>query len=207
MGDGFRLNPGGRAWAGLACVLGASALLCWPLPAPWLDWQPALAWSQPWRAFTAACVHWSTLHLLVNLLATAVVCAYGVAAGVPLSCTAAWAVAWPLGHLLLLAVKPDLLHYGGLSGVLHAGVAIVSAWLLCQRRGRRQAVGAAIALGLLIKLASEAPWGPALRSSAEWDIALAPVAHACGAAAGLLSFLLLGCWRQQRRGAEPIVPP
>ena len=34
-------------------------------------------------------------------------------------------VAWPLTHLSLLA-RPEVMHYGGLSGVLHAGVAVAA---------------------------------------------------------------------------------
>ncbi len=161
------------------------AALAWWLPAPLLDWQPELTWQEPWRWFSAAWVHWSGSHLLANLAAAAVVGAYGWAARLPRSQALAWLVAWPLTQLGLL-VKPDLLHYGGLSGVLHAGVAITSLWLLVHARGGRRAVGAAVMLGLVIKLLGESPWGPALQRSAEFDIALAPVAHASGALAGLL---------------------
>ncbi|MDP3224722.1 MAG: hypothetical protein Q8M96_16430, partial [Rubrivivax sp.] len=59
-------------------------------------------------------------------------------------------------------------------------------WLLVRARGGRRAVGAAVSLGLVIKLASEQPWGPALQQSPEWDIAVAPIAHSTGALAGLL---------------------
>jgi rhomboid family GlyGly-CTERM serine protease len=174
-----------RAWLWLTAVLIGGSLLAFVAPAPWLDWQPGLALSQPWRAVTAAWVHWSEQHLGANLLAAAVVGAYGHAAQVPRAQAWAWAAAWPLTHFALW-LKPDLLHYGGLSGVLHAGVAIVCLHLLVQARGRRRWVGAGVALGLVVKLVSERPWGAALQHSAEWDIAVAPLAHATGALAGLL---------------------
>ena len=152
---------------------------------------------QPWRAWTAAWVHWSDMHLASNLAATAAVAAYGWAAALPRAQALAWFAAWPLTHVLL-ALRPDLAHYGGLSGVLHAGVAIVCIWLLVNERGARRAVGAAVSLGLVLKIASESPWGPALRSSADWDIALAPLAHACGALAGLAcSALAMACTRRR----------
>lgn len=178
-----------RHWWLLTGVLMAGSLLVFAAPALWLDWQPALAWAQPWRAFTAAWVHWSEQHLGANLLAALVVGAYGHAAQVPRQQAWAWAAAWPLTHLGLLA-KPDLLHYGGLSGVLHAGVAIVCLHLLLAARGRRRWIGAGVALGLVVKLVSEKPWGPALQTGPEWDIAVAPVAHTTGALAGLLCGLL-----------------
>ena len=73
-----------------------------------------------------------------------------------------------------------------MSGLLHGGVAVVVLWLLVQERGRRRAIGAMVGLGLAAKLWLEQPWGPVLRPAAGWDIALAPLAHATGAAAGLL---------------------
>ena len=50
-------------WPALCAALAALALLAWPLPREWLDWQPALVAAQPWRAVTAAFVHWTPLHL------------------------------------------------------------------------------------------------------------------------------------------------
>ena len=179
------MSEGARWWLWLTAVLMGGTVLAWWLPAGWLDWQPDLAITEPWRAWSAAFVHWSPLHLGANLLAAAVVGAYGLAAQVPRAQAVAWFAAWPLTQLGLLA-KPDLAHYGGLSGVLHGGVAIVCLWLLVVARGGRRAVGAAVALGLLIKLVSEGPWGPALQRSDDFDIALAPIAHATGALAGLL---------------------
>lgn len=177
----------------------AGAVLGWWLPSAWLDWQPDLFAAQPWRAWTAAFVHWSPLHLTSNLLAAAVVGAYGVAAQLPRAQALAWFLAWPLTHAALLG-KPELAHYGGLSGVLHGGVAIICLWLLVAARGGRRAVGAVVALGLVIKLLSESPWGPALQHSVEFDIAVAPVAHAAGAVAGLLcAALALGVSKWQAR--------
>jgi rhomboid family GlyGly-CTERM serine protease len=172
----------------------AGSLLALLLPAPWLDWQPERAWMQPWRAVTAAWVHWSEQHLGANLLAAAVVGAYGLAAQVPRAHALAWLAAWPLTHVGLL-LNPDLLHYGGMSGVLHAGVAIVCLHLLVQGSGRQRWVGAGVSLGLVVKLLREEPWGPALQRSADWDIAVAPLAHSTGALAGLLCALLV-CARQ-----------
>jgi hypothetical protein len=68
---------GGRGWPG-------------GLPAAWLDWQPALGLAEPWRAWSAAWVHWSPLHLGSNLLAAAVVAAFGWAARMPPRAALAW---------------------------------------------------------------------------------------------------------------------
>jgi rhomboid family GlyGly-CTERM serine protease len=169
----------------LAALLAAGSVLAWWLPAPLLDWQPGLALDEPWRAITAAFAHWSELHLGVNLLGVAVVAALGIAARLPAPAALAWLLAWPLTHVGL-AVQPTLLHYGGLSGVLHAGVAVAALWLLVCDSGRRRAIAAAVLAGLVLKILLEAPWGPALRHGGGWDIATAPIAHATGAIAGLL---------------------
>ena len=170
-------------------------MLAWPLDARNLDWQPALFARQPWRALTAALVHWSALHLQANLLGCAVLGWLGWRAELPARATAAWALAWPLTQLTLL-LTPELKSYGGLSGVLHAGAIIVAAELLT-RPGRERFIGAALSLGIGAKLLLEQPLGAPLHTVAGWDIAIAPVAHLGGVVAGLLAWLML---RQIRSG-------
>jgi rhomboid family GlyGly-CTERM serine protease len=175
---------GSIAWAAFAALLGVLALLAWPIPHQAIDWQPKLAATQPWRAFSAVFVHYSALHLGANLAGTVLVGALGRAARVPLSATIAWLAAWPLTQFGLL-LQPALLHYGGLSGVLHASVAVAGVHLAWHgARGQRR-VGAAILAVLLAKVLSETPWAGALRHPAGWDIAVAPLAHASGLVAGI----------------------
>lgn len=181
------------AWLGLAALLAGGSLMAALLPATALDWQPLLAWREPWRWWTAALVHGSPAHLGANLLALALVAALGVVAAAPRRLTLAWALAWPLTHLALLA-QPALRHYGGLSGVLHAAVALLACHLLATRAptpGRHRLVGVALAAGLLLKLGLEPPWGPLLQPAPLLGIHVVPWAHACGAAAGVLAWLLL----------------
>ncbi len=179
----------GVAWAGLCGGAALLSVLAWWWPANLLDWQPDRAAAEPWRTVSAAWVHWSPLHLGANLLGTAVLAALGWAATLPARAALAWAFAWPLTHLGLW-LQPALVHYGGLSGVLHAGVAVAALWLLLHERGVRHAVGAAMLVALGLKLALEQPWGPPLREGGGWDIAIAPLAHATGALAGAGCVLL-----------------
>ena len=172
------------AWVGLAALLGVGACLASLAETRSLDWQPALAWREPWRAWSAAFVHFSALHLAANLAGSAAVAALGWVARVPRRSVVAWAAAWPLTQFALL-VRPDLLRYGGLSGVLHAGVAVVAFFLAVRCTGRRRLIGAAILVVLIGKVLGEAPWGAALRYPAAWGIAVAPFAHAAGVVAGL----------------------
>jgi hypothetical protein len=235
---GIRLNLAARdglhgpAWLALAALLGGGSMLAWWLPAAAFDWQPTLAAAQPWRAWSAAFVHWSPLHLGANLAGAAVVAALGHAARLPARAAAAWFAAWPLTQAGLL-LRPELAHYGGLSGVLHAGVAVAALWLLvappervldldldpavasaathaCNGHGpgrlQRRLVGAGIAAGLLAKLLIEAPWGPLLHHTADWDIAVAPLAHATGAAAGLACAAVACAWPAKAAVPRPPAP-
>ena len=176
-----------RAWPWLlvATLAVLGALLAQAVPTTWLDWQPGLWRSEPWRTLTAAWVHLSGRHLLGNLVGAALVAALGVVGGCGGRAALAWALAWPITHLGLL-LQPALLHYGGLSGLMHAGVAI-AAWqvLRANREGRRW-VGAAVLGAMALKLLLEAPWLGPLRHEPGWDIAIAPLAHSTGALAGLL---------------------
>ena len=128
-------------------------------------------------------VHYSGQHLIANLAGVALAGVFGVAALVPPRMAVAWLAAWPLTHIGLL-VKPELAHYGGLSGVVHAGFAIVVAYVLIAGTRRQRIVGSLVLIGFLGKLLSESPWGAALRYPPDWDIAVAPIAHATGALAG-----------------------
>ena len=191
------MSDGARAWAALAAGLSLLAVLARWLPPESIDWQPALAAREPWRAFSAAALHYSPLHLAANLAGALLVGAFGVAARVPLQSALAWLAAWPLTQFGLW-VEPALAHFGGLSGVLHAGVAIVALHLLLTATGRPRLIGAATLVLLCLKVLSESPWGPPLHHPAGWDIAVAPLAHATGLAAGLLCGAV-GEWIARRR--------
>jgi len=192
----------GAAWLTVSAGLVAGSVIGWFVPAALWDWQPELAWQQPWRWWTAAFVHWSPLHAAANLGAALLVMLFGQVARVPMRVAGAWLLAWPLTHLGLLAA-PGLLHYGGLSGVLHAGVAAVIVFLVLRAPGRRRRIALALGTGLLFKLGFEAPWGAPLRQAPGWDIAVVPLAHATGTLAGALCALALLI----RRPAAPSPPP
>ena len=194
---------GGRAWIALAAVLGLGATFGFGLDPRGLDWQPSLAGREPWRAFSAVFVHYSTLHLAANLAGVVLVGALGWFAAVSLRSACAWLIAWPLTQFGLLA-RPDLLHYGGLSGVLHAGVACVAWRLIVNGRGQRRAIGALTLAIVALKVVNEAPWGPALRHPPGWDIATAPFAHASGLVAGVVAAALceaIGRGRERSRSS------
>lgn len=164
-----------------------------------LDWQPALALREPWRAVTAAFVHVDGQHLAVNLLGLGIVGAWGWAARAGPGELLAWLIAWPLTHLALL-VQPTLTHYAGLSGVLHAGVAVAAVHLTAAERGRRRWIGVAVLVGEIAKVLGEGPWqGPTVHREG-WSFAIAPIAHASGLACGIVCALLVETMRCRSRG-------
>jgi rhomboid family GlyGly-CTERM serine protease len=187
-------------WLALCALAAAGSLAAWfGAPGRW-RWQPELAFSEPWRWWTAACVHLSAAHLMANLGAVLLLATLGVVAACGSRAALAWALAWPLTQLGLL-LQPELRAYGGLSGLMHAGVAVACWQLLRAERGRRRAIGAALFAGLIAKLLLEAPWSAALRQLPGWDIAIAPLAHSSGAAAGLLCAWACGVGGHPATGA------
>jgi rhomboid family GlyGly-CTERM serine protease len=176
-------------WVWIAAGFGAGALLGAAVPGAWPDWQPGRFAAEPWRAFSAALAHGSPTHLAANLAGAALVAAYGWAAGATRGLALAWLAAWPLTQVGLL-LRPALAHYVGLSGVLHAGVAAVTVQLLWRGDRRQRTVGAAVAVGVLAKLALEQPWGPLLHPAGALGVAVAPLAHATGTLAGTACALL-----------------
>ena len=192
------LHRPGVLWLATSAALALSAAAAWWLDRSRIDWQPALAWSEPWRWWSAALVHWSVMHFWANLLATALVAAYGWAARVPARVAWAWIVSWPFTQLALLA-KPELLHYGGLSGLLHGGVAAVTVWLVLRGQGAQRTVGWMMLIGQVVKLLVEEPWGAALHAPSELDVAVAPLAHASGSMAGALFTLAVLAGRKSGR--------
>jgi rhomboid family GlyGly-CTERM serine protease len=187
MRDGTATLPAARAtplWWMVALALATGSVLTIWLDPRQFDWQPGLVTSQPWRAWSAAWVHWSEAHRWANLVGALLVGALGWRAACDRLDALAWFAAWPLTHLALL-MQPALAHYGGLSGVLHAGVVVAAISLLQRERGLRRWLGGAIVLAVLLKIAFEHPWRGPLQRMPGWDIAIAPAAHLSGAAMGL----------------------
>ena len=190
----------GWAWCALALVFALGSALARGRSSAALDWQPGLWPGEPWRAFSAVFVHYSTLHLAGNAAGLALAAALGAAARAPSRLAWAWLAAWPLTQIGLLS-QPALLHYGGLSGVVHAGVAIVCVHLLFA--GHR-VLGGAVLAGGVIKVLSETPWAAPLRYPPGWDIAIAPLAHATGLIAGTVCAVAVEAFALRRRGRASI---
>lgn len=185
----------GRAWLLVAMALAIGSMVAWiqpPQVQAAMAWRPELAATEPWRAVTAAWLHWSPQHLIANLAGCAVIGLLGIAARLTARDAAAWLLAWPLTQFGLL-IEPSLERFGGASGVLHAGVAVAAIGMMRMRasHGRERVIGLLIGIGLAVKVAAERPLsGPALRHWDGWNIAIAPLAHLTGLIAGVATALL-----------------
>lgn len=201
-----------RPWVLLAAALALAALctaaLGWAAPGARavFDWQHALAWQQPWRWWTAAVVHLGLLHLLANVLGCGVLAFAGMSARLPRRAAIAWAMAWPLSHLALLA-SPGVQRYAGLSGVLHAGVAVLAVELIVARRGRDRRIGLALAAGLALKLLLEQAWVTPVSLGGAWPFPVATFAHLTGVAAGAACAALAIPWAARSSIDEATLRP
>jgi rhomboid family GlyGly-CTERM serine protease len=144
-----------------------------------------------WRLLTCHWTHWSVDHLLWNTVTFAVLglCCAARQAPASLSCLGISAVAIPLAlHLGC----PQLVTYRGLSGLDSALFVFLALHLLDEGRRERDGVRALTAcagLGLyLAKTACECWTGTALFVSDAGGMAPVPLAHAVGAAAGVITW-------------------
>lgn len=209
------------AWAAwswwLSCLLLAAPalLLGWvPLTEPTRHWpalhqhlvlHPDAGLQQPvWVWWTSAWLHGSAQHLWRNLAALLAIALMGHLHQVPPRVTVACLLAWPLAQLGLLLQAPPLRTCIGLSGTLHASVAILATHLLLalpQSRGTR-VLGGVLLMGLLAKLVVENPWQNALLQPLGSDISVAPWAHLSGVGAGLLLGGVITGWHRAGRGRQ-----
>jgi len=208
------MSPARPATAGILLWCLTSLLL--GAPAWWAGWVPldqspqtwpalAQSWAlhpdagleQPaWVWWSTAWLHGSALHLSRNLVALGLIALIAAACGVSTRAAIAWALAWPLTHLGMLW-QPTLHTYIGMSGVLHAGVAVLCAQQIETGRQRRlQLLGWVMLLGLGFKIIMENPWHIQLERPPGSDITVAPWAHLSGIVAGITLYLFSSVTKQ-----------
>lgn len=183
------------SWPALCLVLAAGSALAWSLgnPIEWEWWPDFAGEAMTW--WTAAIVHRSPAHGLANLLALGAVAVLGVALQVPRAMAWALFAAWPVSTLALL-LFPQIQRYAGLSGVLHAAVAVLV--VHCAFTRGLQPWAGLLGAGLAAKLLVEAAWSRPLVFEPAWGFAVATGAHLTGALAGLLCALVAYGWLRMR---------
>ncbi|MDE2402302.1 MAG: rhomboid family intramembrane serine protease [Burkholderiales bacterium] len=196
---------GAQWWACVGLILGLPTLLAhdatWALhPSQGLHQNPLNFWTCAW-------VHANARHLLVNLGALSLMIVLGWACQLPGTGALAWFLAWPLTHLALL-LDPRLDHYFGMSGVLHAGIAVIAVHLIVQPRqphppGRISGplIGWAVLGGVLLKCALENPTLKPLVFRSDLAMNVAPLSHLAGTLVGALVATAL--LNRHRRAQSP----
>ena len=193
------------ALAGLSALLFGHDALRHPDAAwaPGLEWRAEGLWSEPWRLLSAALVHHDLRHLGANLAGCAAVALFGWAGRLPWRATLAAGLAWPLTHAALLWA-PGLARYGGLSGLLHAAVAVAALHLVLHETGRARLIGALVWSGLVAKVLTETPWRGAVQVQPGWDFPIAVGAHAAGLVCGTVVVMgLAGLTRRAKARQRP----
>jgi rhomboid family GlyGly-CTERM serine protease len=200
------MNAASRGWLALCVLHGVMSMLAWWARGDVVDaltWQ-AEGWSrQPWTLWTSSWVHLNTPHLIGNQVALGALAALAWVLRPTLAWALAWLLAWPLMQFSLL-LWPQIGYAVGLSGVLHAGIAVAAVQLLLGRIAVPQARrwGALLALGLGVKLIVEQAWGQPVVWDAGNDMSVVQAAHLSGVFWGALMGLTLGRSGRSRLAAE-----
>lgn len=192
-----------RSWLLLCALHGVGSMLLWwaqPATLDGMTWRPDESLKHPWTLWTSAWVYKDTPQLIGHQLILGVLAAFAWVVRPPWTGTLAWLLAWPLAQGTLF-LWPQVGYSIGLSGVLHAGWAVLAVQLLLGRidmpLARRW--GALLAVVLLIKLGLERAWDHPVVWDSGNDRSLVQASHLAGAAWGLLLAALAG-WLPTGRG-------
>lgn len=189
----------------MLCALhGVASMLLWWARDPAVQ---ALIWraeqwpAQPWTLWTGSWVHLNTPHLIGNQLALGALAAAGWLLRPARSAALAWFLSWPLLQISL-GLWPQIGYAVGLSGLLHAGVAVLGVQLLLDPTRRvPKRWGALLIAGLAAKLLLEQGWSQPV----VWDpgsrMSVVQAAHLCGAAWGALLGASGALWQRRRAAA------
>ena len=185
------------ACAGVAALSAAFSFMPW-LYAVGLYQRDAVRTGQWWRIVTAMWVHLDTWHWLADAMAAAGLILLLARVLRPHVIVGALVVCGVLVQIALLN-QPTVQWYGGLSGALHGLAAWGGLRLLrpstdaAEDRFSRW-IGVALCAGVLVKVWLEQSWLSPIAFDPHWGFGVVRIAHAFGAASGLLIWVL-GEWR------------
>ncbi len=178
------------SWLLLCGVHGVGSMLMWWLGEPALErliWRTDTWTSQVWTLWSSAWVHLNTPQLILNQFALGALTAFAWVLRPPWLATLAWFLAWPLSQLVL-PLWPQIGYAVGLSGVLHAGVAVLAVWLLARAISvpKSQRWGALLGGALLTKLLVEQAWSHPVVWDSGSNVSVVQATHLSAAGWGLL---------------------
>lgn len=184
-----------KLWLSLCVLHAVASMLVW-----WIGerlsgrllWR-ATDWDErPWSLWTSAWVHINTQHLISNQLTVGALAAMVWVLKPGLRASLAWLLTWPVIPLVL-PYWPHIGYYAGLSGLIHAAVAVIGVSLVAGQSqvpmARRW--GLMLLGGLLVKLLFERGWHWPVVWSDNLGISVVQAAHLVGAVTGLLAMLAM----------------
>jgi rhomboid family GlyGly-CTERM serine protease len=183
----------------VAALSAAFSFVPW-LYAVGLYQREAVRAGQWWRIVTAMWVHLDTWHWLADAMAAAGLILLLARVLRPHVIVGALVVCGVLVQIALLN-QPTVQWYGGLSGALHGLAAWGGLRLLkpsadgAEDRFSRW-IGVALCVGVLVKVWLEQSWLSPIAYDPHWGFGVVRIAHAFGAASGLLIWVL-GEWRHR----------
>lgn len=151
------------------------------LPPHPLAWEAAIWLRDPWTLWTSAWVHTSVGNLSGNLLAIAGLAVAGASLGLGRRAAMALLVAWPMSTLGLL-IWPQVTHYSGLGGAIHAAAAVLGMHVAARPALKPFSPLLFAALGL--KLLVERAWTQPVAFDPSWGFNVVYAAHLTGTLAG-----------------------
>ena len=168
----------------LGLVLAAAAASL--LPGPFVLEREALAGGEIWRLWTGHLVHYTSGHFLLDVGAGAVLLLFIRSRGAALLLP-------PIVGLGVLALRPDLTSYAGLSGVLNGWTVLAAVDLARTSRGLERWVAAGLLVGVVGKALFEGLTATSVFTS---TVAMGGetvyAAHLVGAFSGLVLAALSG---------------
>lgn len=181
-------------WLIVCCMLAcAGVFVSTGIEFRWLNvhtwiWQAGETLNAPWTLWSGSLVGITPFHTFGNLLALLAVGVLGQSVNARLRDAVALLVAWPLTTLWLLRWS-EVSWYAGLSGVIHAAVAIIF-WRSIQQRSCF-GIGLFLAAGLIFKLLLEHAWNTPIAFDFNWGFNVVYAAHLTGAIAGLACVMII----------------
>ena len=133
-------------WTSAAVALGLvlAAAAASLLPGPFLLEREALAGGQIWRLWTGHLVHFTSGHFLLDVGAGAILLLFMRSRGAAL-------ILPPIVGLGVLALRPDITSYAGLSGVLHGLTVLAAVDLARTTHGLERWAAAGLLTGVIAK--------------------------------------------------------
>lgn len=180
-----------KLWLSLCVLHAVASMLVWWMGerlAAWMIWRADDWDDRPWSLWTSAWVHMNTQHLISNQLAVGALAAMAWVLKPGLRASLAWLLTWPVIPLVL-PYWPHIGYYAGLSGLIHAAVAVVGVYLVAGRTtvpmARRW--GGMLLLGLVTKLLIERAWHWPVVWSDNLGISVVQASHLVGSMAGAVA--------------------